>query len=652
METIVSIIEKLTAIKTNWQKIKTNDVALSVDGASIHHYELKPTLNNQSIQAFETQYSIKLPEEYKNYLTEVSNGGVGLNSKLYALQDALKPLFNHQKVDTNYDTWLAKNANHFKLDFIMTEEKVIEHLTYRMKHALHETPLIPMDITAGGYLFLCPKAENSFYILALNGACKNEVFVLTKDPIQPTQFNIYSEVRFVGDQIKTLSFLEWIEDIQANWFNTNSLLDKKLSAVNIMWQNYAAWDKDKSVFGAFMHNYQLNVTLSEDKIIEHENKYQFNLPNEYRQYLKKVSDGGVGPFYGMYSFEDSVIALNSGSIDDGTFINYLDENLNHYSQVFPITDAQVDEYLSEKIKNPKIQLPALQLTKNAGGYLFLAEYGCGGYYIMPVNGKGAGEVWYLQKMNANKLTYEMTDADGNVTMSGSYGDEGDDSYFEIYPELKWNNEQASTVNFLEWIEHKQLCWFNELASEKNEEETVPVATSTKDLDNENAYYPLAVGNTWTYKFYTGENMITAIDSIDKEGQFLTSSSLTPLIGTIKKINGDYFIDSYEKGKMQLFLKDNLVLGDTWDVNYKANGLDGIYRYTVKEALPSKIVEGKEYKNVMMVELDSYYIIKDNLVSMNAFTQNYYAKGIGPILTTTSGAIGVTATPLLSCNLVN
>jgi hypothetical protein len=632
----MTLNERLLNIKNTWQVIKAKDPQLLLMGATTHQYNLNTTLTNNSIQAFEQQHSIELPEEYKSYLLTVSNGGPCLNSSMYSLETNLQPL--GKKAD----------PNHYKLDFVVTEEKIVEYLTHRMQHAINDTPPITTDYKAGGYLFLCDKSENSYYVLALNGACKNEVYVLTKakkqnpDGSSEPYFTLYPEVRFVNDQIKTLSFVEWIEDVQKDWFNTNADLDKQLTATKIMWHNYAAWDKDKAVFGAFMHNYQLNEVLSEDKILELEKKYQFIFPNEYREYLKIVSNGGVGPFYGMYSFENSTIALNSGSRDEGNFSVHLNQHPNHYSKLFPITDAQVDEYLLNKVKNPKGQTPPIKLSKDAGGYLFLAEYGCGGYYIMPVNGNGAGEVWYLQKMNANKLTYEMTDAEGNVTMSGSYGGDGDDSYFELYPELKWNNEQASTVSFLEWLTHKQSTWFAELSQEE------PIAV--ENLNNENAYYPLAVGNTWTYKHYSGEKMVTTINSMDNDGTFLMSNSLNPINTGTKKINGEYFSDGLEKGNMQLILKDNLVLGDTWEAKFKANGIDCVYKYTVKEILPSKTVEGKEYKNVAMVELDSCYLINGNLMSMNAFTQTYYAKGVGGILTTTSGVIAVDPMPLMSHNL--
>lgn len=644
----MELTEKLKAIKDNWGHIKEKDPNGLLSNASSHQYVLHTTEDAKSIEAFEKRYRFELPEEYKKYLMGVSNGGPSVSGPMYALQNSIEPLCHYEKNNVSCEVWLNKHANHFNLDFVVNEEKIIKYLTHKMQNALKQTPPLTMAYTDGGYLFLCSISGSSHYILALNGACKNEVFVATKaerkldDGTTENYFELHPEVRIVNDQVITLSFIDWIEDAQKNWLNTNAELDKKLSAVKIMWHNFAAWDKDQAVFGAFMHHYQLNETLTENQIVAFEKKHQFSFPSEYRQYLKLVSNGGVGPFYGMYSFENSTIALNSGSIDEGDFVVHLTKHPSHYSQAFPITDEQVNEYLANKVKNPKAQSQPIKLAKDAGGYLFLAEYGCGGYYIMTVNGNGAGEVWYLQKTDSNKLTYEMKDAEGNVTMSGSYGDDKEENYFEIYPELKWNNEQASTVNFLEWIEHKQLTWFAEFAKEE------PIAA--EDLDNENAYYPLAVGNTWTYKHYSGEKMVTTIISVDNDGIFLMSNSLNPINTGTKKINGEYFSDGLEKGNMQLILKDNLVLGDTWEVKFKANGIDCVYKYTVKEILPSKTVEGKEYKNVAMVELDSCYLINGNLMSMNAFTQTYYAKGVGTILTTTSGVIAVAPMPLLSYNL--
>lgn len=170
------------------------------------------------------------------------------------------------------------------------------------------------------------------------------------------------------------------------------------------------------------------------------------------------------------------------------------------------------------------------------------------------------------------------------------------------------------------------------------------------MNHENDFYPLAVGNSWTHDFL-GQDMITTIESVNEAGEYIVSNSLNPQKALLKKVNGEYFGEALDKSGFNLTLKDNMVIGDTWQHKFKApSGLDTIYICTVKEVLLSKIVEGKEYKDVVMIELDSLYEIGGVVTSMNAFTQNYYAKGIGPILTTTSGVIGNNSSPLKSCEL--
>jgi hypothetical protein len=170
------------------------------------------------------------------------------------------------------------------------------------------------------------------------------------------------------------------------------------------------------------------------------------------------------------------------------------------------------------------------------------------------------------------------------------------------------------------------------------------------MNNENAYYPLAVGNSWTYD-YLGQDMITTIESVNEAGEYVTNNSLNPQKSLMKKINGEYFAEAVDKSAFNLTLKDNMQVGDKWQYKFKApSGLDTIYICTVKDVMSSKIVEGKEYKDVVMVELDSLYEMAGVVTSMNAFTQTYYAKGVGPVLITTSGVIGDSSIPLKSYEL--
>lgn len=639
--------ERLQQIKTNWLSIREKDPGYAAPGAMFHKYHLdQEHVPRQGIENFENHNGFKLPEEYREYLIRVSNGGAGPFNVMYPLHDALYPLNRGTKGAEGYYDWLEENLDHYTSEFPVTEEQIVAWLTYKINHATVETPPIDMAADEPGYLFLCTVEPGKHYIMPVNGACVSEVWFMkeatrvNEEGKEELYFKLWPEVRFVNDQIKTLSFLEWIEDAQQNWFNTSVSLDHRLAAVKITWHNLAAHDRNHEVFGAFMHHYQMPHGLSEEAISAFEERHNCRLPEEYRQYMQLVSNGGVGPFYGMYSLENALVALNSGSREDGTFINYLEKNPDHFSKEFPVTEQQIIDYLNHRIHHPKEQAIPIRMDKHAGGYVFVSEYGCGGYYIMPLSGPVPGQIWYLQKPDANKLTYELTNSDGDVIQSGSYGDDEDETYFNLYPEVWFKEQSASTVDFLDWIENAQRRWFY------TEEEESSAGNGT--IDNEHAYYPLAVGNTWIYDF-GGQQMVNRIESFNGE-EFISSNSLNPVAGRMKKVNGNYFSDGLEKDNMQIILKDILVQGDSWEAAFRVNGLDCIYSYTVKEVVPVKTVGGKDYKDVAMIEMESFYVLNGTRMTMNALTQNYYAKGVGIILTTTSGVIGNNSYPLLSYDL--
>lgn len=642
----MELTERLNHIRRAWLAIKEQDPQFIVPGAAAHQYQLLVDEDaRRRVEFFEANNGFTLPEEYREYLIQVSNGGPCPFGLMYSLQDGLTPLNRGKKGEPGYYDWLEENLDHYVSEFPVTEEQIIGWLRNKMAYPSTETAPLKMEADEAGYVFICSPEPGKHYIMPVNGACSSEVWLLTEisanDGTNDGQsyVELRPVIRFVNDQLKTLSFLEWIEDAQQNWFNDNVELDLRLNAVKFSWFNLAAHDKNRSVFGAFMHHYKLNPTLTEEKITDLEKQYGFSMPNEYRQYLKIVGNGGVGPYYGMYSFETSLMPLNSGSRDQGNFVNYMAQHPDHFTKAFPVSEQQIIDFLNHRLKHPNGPDKPIVIPKDAGGYLFIAEYGCGGYYVMPLNGPVPGQIWFLQKRNANKLTYELANDAGEVIQSGSYGSDEDDNYFDLYPEA-WMKENAiATVNFTDWVENAQRYWFY-----TDKEEPGPSA----EPDNEQAYYPLAVGNTWTYD-YNGQQMVTGIESC-KNGEYTTSNSLNPASGKMKKKNGEYFNDGLEKGNMQLMLKDQMTPGDRWEAKFKANGLDCVYVYTVKEVLKSKTVHGKEYHDVVMVEIDSCYIINGARMSMNAFTQNYYARGIGVILTTTSGVMGNNSYPLLSHDL--
>jgi hypothetical protein len=61
-----------------------------------------------------------------------------------------------------------------------------------------------------------------------------------------------------------------------------------------------AKDPDFARFGAYSHQYKLAAPASEEQILKFEEQQGVRLPEEYRDFLLYVGNGGAGPYYGLY----------------------------------------------------------------------------------------------------------------------------------------------------------------------------------------------------------------------------------------------------------------------------------------------------------------------------------------------------------------
>lgn len=59
------------------EQAKAKDPDLVRFGAYSHKYKLSPPASEETIQKFEEQEGIRLPEEYRDFLLFVGNGGAG-----------------------------------------------------------------------------------------------------------------------------------------------------------------------------------------------------------------------------------------------------------------------------------------------------------------------------------------------------------------------------------------------------------------------------------------------------------------------------------------------------------------------------------------------------------------------------------------------
>ncbi len=151
------------------------------------------------------------------------------------------------------------------------------------------------------------------------------------------------------------------------------------------------------------------------------------------------------------------------------------------------------------------------------------------------------------------------------------------------------------------------------------------------------YYPLEKGCGWRYLCKDGSsytNMITDVNP-SNPSEFTMVNSMVNKNTLFRKEGSNYVTDAFEPGTTNIMLKDNSNVGDTWEIKFKANGIESVLVMKVKELGLVKDVKGKTFENVMMIEAESKMLMNGNLIPLNYFTQYYYCRGIGLILTTTS-----------------
>lgn len=77
-------------IREQIQKAANKDPEYKVFGGKNHRYQLNPVTTIEKIRQFQQKYSLKLPEEYVFFLTQVGNGGTGPYYGLYSLEEVEK----------------------------------------------------------------------------------------------------------------------------------------------------------------------------------------------------------------------------------------------------------------------------------------------------------------------------------------------------------------------------------------------------------------------------------------------------------------------------------------------------------------------------------------------------------------------------------
>ena len=164
-----------------------------------------------------------------------------------------------------------------------------------------------------------------------------------------------------------------------------SEISKRLEIIKAKLLKLKTKDKYLEVFGAapqsygYGHQYRMNPAISEEQLSFNEKKYNVQLPEEYREFLKNVENGGAGPGYGFYPLDYALPPQN-----------ILDQNPKLLTTPFPYDGFDALSIWEKIQKGDKNCWDKNHLLT---GYVIIAFWGCGEYDILIISGDQKGKVW-------------------------------------------------------------------------------------------------------------------------------------------------------------------------------------------------------------------------------------------------------------------
>jgi hypothetical protein len=167
---------------------------------------------------------------------------------------------------------------------------------------------------------------------------------------------------------------------------------KRIETIHQKLKQLIAKDVNFKTFGSKEpwngHEYNLHPCIRLNKLADIERSAKIKLPEEYKEYITLIADGGAGPYYGLY-------CLNEGIDKQASYFDENEQNLETFFQSFPYNNEDV---ISKIDSNTTILDDGEALFRRehpTPGIIFLAEYGCGGYYVLVINGEQYGKVWFF-----------------------------------------------------------------------------------------------------------------------------------------------------------------------------------------------------------------------------------------------------------------
>jgi hypothetical protein len=142
----------------------------------------------------------------------------------------------------------------------------------------------------------------------------------------------------------------------------------------------ASKDTGMKTFGASIyghgHHYRMHPLLPVAELADFEREYDVKLPEDYADFLTQLGNGGVGPYYGLYSLAESIA-----------------DDPRHKCRGFLTSPFPLAEFFNPYGENEDANDDELFDDRYITGSIVLSHQGCGYYDRLVITGPQAGRVW-------------------------------------------------------------------------------------------------------------------------------------------------------------------------------------------------------------------------------------------------------------------
>jgi hypothetical protein len=157
------------------------------------------------------------------------------------------------------------------------------------------------------------------------------------------------------------------------------------------------------LFAGQFHNWELQPPIDASRLVAFEAKFDVQLPSEYRQFISCVGNGGAGPLYGLFSFQDDGTA--GSDLLNQPFPHIEAWNLEYSPNCWGSEEQYEHEYLS---------------AAHVQGTMRICHFGCGIYFLLICTGPERGNIWVDSRADSQGLYPLRIGAAERCTFLGFY----------------------------------------------------------------------------------------------------------------------------------------------------------------------------------------------------------------------------------------